>query len=123
MGYEIHRNGDRYREWSTFVDKYTTAPMTRAEMAQYLAETTDSRREAAPDRVEVRLARVDARGTSSFVGGTRDATRWDTEICDGCGRFHHSFVPQHGDAICANCGVSQNDVAHRPPCSTGEPEE
>jgi hypothetical protein len=118
MGYEIHRNGDQYREWSTIVDKYTTAPMTRAEMAQYLAETTDSRREAAPDRIEARLARVDA--TRHLLVRPRDATRWDTEICDGCGRFHHAFVPQHGDAICANCGMSQNDVAHRPQCGTAE---
>ena len=115
MGRSIHRNGDRYREWSSICDQYATAPMTRAEMAAHLAETTDSRRDATPARIEERLARADAQGTSAH-GDTRDATTWDTERCDGCGSFHHAFTPQHGDANCANCGESQDDTAHSAPC-------
>lgn len=118
MGRSIHRNGDRYREWSSICDQYVTPPMTRAEMAEHLAETTDSRRDATPARIEERLARADAQGTSAH-DDTRDATTWDTERCDHCATFHHAFAPGplNDPERCADCGATEGYIAHHPPCA------
>lgn len=114
MGGSIHRNGDRYRVWSSNASQYVTPPMTRAEMAEHLRMTATGRREAMPENIEGRLARADEKGTSA-LRDTRDATKWETERCDGCGRFHHAFrVDAYG--FCAECGEIEHSKAHRPPC-------
>jgi len=115
MGRSIHRNGDHYREWSSICDQYVTPPMTRAEMAAHLAETTDDRRDGTPARIEERLARADAQGTSAHRGA-RDATTWETERCDRCATFHHAYTTQRGDVMCADCGETEGYIAHHPPC-------
>lgn len=110
MGQFIHRNGDRYREWLTIPDAYGTPPLTRAEMARYLALHHGQK----AVEIEERLARADRNGTSCH-GDTRDATTWDTERCFECATFHHAYDPREGGA-CRSCGEPEDDVSHRPPC-------
>lgn len=109
----IHRNGDRYRDWSSICDQYNTAPMTRAEMLAYLTE----RRGPHEDAPEARLQRADDNGTSA-KDGKRDATTWDTERCDRCASFHHAFARRETDGLCADCGHPERHVSHRSPCIT-----
>lgn len=77
----IHRcntpDGPRYREWSSIVDAYTTAPMTRDEMVDYL---TSDAIEKARREADERLFRADHRGTSQY-DDTRSMDAWDTERC------------------------------------------
>lgn len=84
----VHRNGDRYRLWSTNDDRYITEPLTRDEMVQHLQKRAfdDAVREIAE-----RIARADAQGTSEIGNGPRDATSWDEEECPVCDRMHHPF--------------------------------
>lgn len=56
--------GSKYVEYSTIVDAPVTAPMTRVEMAQYLRDEYGRSEEHA---TEERLARCDAKGTSSLL--------------------------------------------------------
>lgn len=114
MGNSIHRNGDRYREWSTVVDAYTTEPLTRAEMFDYLETFRRDQHRCLAD-IEARLARADKRGTSALDREPRDATRWDTERCERCETFHHAYAPRE-DGSCKGCGEGADDVSHRPPC-------
>lgn len=108
MGQFIHRNGDRYRVWSTEWDKYVTEPMTRAEMERHLREQAAS--DAAQEIAE-RLGRADAQGTSLRFE-TRDADSWDEEVCDECGAFHH--------ALGENCCDDEPDhPGHGPRCKGG----
>lgn len=111
MSLIIHRNGTLYREWSTIADGYTTDPMTRGEMAEYLEETSRARSLVV---IAQRLAQADDTGTS-VPGDTRDATRWDTPRCPECATFHHEWTPR-GDGTCARCGEPEDDIAHAPPC-------
>lgn len=112
----VHRkntsDGPRYRVWNTVVDVYETAPLTRAEVAQYL-----DRRDF-HGGAEERLARTDASGTSSLRGDTRDMDGpWDVERCEGkggCGRFHHAYA--EGVNGCSWCGEARSDKGHAPPC-------
>lgn len=116
MANPIHRNGDAYREWSSNCDRYNTAPMTRAEMASYLA----SARRERPRRIEQRLARADRYGTSSKSESgrpeKRDATSWDDERCERCEHFHHAYEPRDASGACRSCGEGARDASHRPPC-------
>lgn len=69
------KHGPRYREWSNMLDRYTTRPLTREQMAQKLIEDDSN-----ADAVEARLARVDRRGTSCHVGDAEAFDRpWNTE--------------------------------------------
>jgi hypothetical protein len=69
------KHGARYREWSNMLDRYTTRPLTRKQMAQKLVE--DDSPAAA---VEERLARVDRKGTSCHVGSPEPFDGpWNTE--------------------------------------------
>lgn len=118
MGRTIHRCGDLYRERDGFADRYTTAPMTRAEMAAYLARTPAHplfRAPGTPEAIEARLARADAQGTSA-TDDTRDATRWDIERCEFCEDFHHAFDPLP-DGTCRGCDSPQRDRCHAAPCT------
>ena len=112
----VHRNGDRYRMWSTVVDQYLTPPMTRAEMGDYLAQTEGG----APSDAAAHLRRADAQGTSQ-MDDTRDASTWDDERCDHCATFHHAFAPRAADARCGDCGEPPEHRAHRPPCRRRAP--
>lgn len=128
MGYLIHaRNtpdGLRFREWSTTVDKYTTAPMTREEMHAYLRREADAEALRAARRVKSaiddRLDRTAKNGTSDqrFHNGDGQelALPWETETCDECGSFHHAFTPRAHDGLCSACGEDESGEDHLPPC-------
>lgn len=124
----VHRRntpaGPRYRVWSTVVDAYETAPLTREDAIAYLLERD---RGAAERAVAERIAGADAKGTSSRLGDTRDPDGpWDTERCEdwsgggkGCGRFHHAFVPSEPERHtqdCKWCGEPEGERHHGPPC-------
>lgn len=121
MGHAIHRNGDKYRMWSTIVDRYISDSMTREEMAAWIKEDEMQRLLARIDmETESRLIRADTWGGSGFK---RDATRWDTERCDQ-GRFHHEFDLRPSDGLCKVCGEPRDDHAHEPSCIVeDEPED
>ena len=127
MGRSIHRNGDQYREWSSIVDCYVTEPMSRDEMLKHLKDSAIQDLLArVSDEIEERLERADKNGTSSYVSTPRDATKWETEICQKCGSFHHAFVLRESDGNCRHCGEPLADRTHNPPCPSKEthgPEE
>lgn len=119
MGHAIHRNGDKYRMWSTIVDRYISDPMTREEMAVWVREDAiQTLLERIDQDTEQRLARADRNGSS---GHGRDADRWDTELCDH-GRFHHEFKLR-ADNLCGVCGEPEDDHAHLPTCMIEEDED
>lgn len=120
MGHAIHRNGDKYRMWSTFVDRYISDPMTREEMAVWVREDAIQHLlERIDEDTEQRLARSDKYGSSGFK---RDADRWDPELCNR-GRFHHAFILRPSDGKCSHCGELENDHAHLPTCMIEETED
>ena len=112
-------DGVRFREWSTIVDKYLTPPLTREEMAERLVEAEADAFERAKREVAVRLDRTATCGSSQQY---RDqdpdelAEPWDTEVCDGCGGFHHAFETRAGDRDCRQCGNPADDRAHGEAC-------
>lgn len=112
MPHFVHRNGDRYRMWSTITDCYLTRPMTRAEMGDYLTQTEGG----SPSEAAARLRRADAQGIS-LMNATRDASSWDTERCAHCATFHHAFAPRDEDALCRDCGEAPSHRGHLPPCT------
>lgn len=105
--------GPRYREWSSILDKYCTPEMIREEMTEYL------RYFRAIEPIEERLNRVDKTGTSLLDNShVRDMNSdWQTERCDGCGRFHHDFKLRESDRLCSGCGEPKDDSGHEVPCS------
>ena len=116
MGQIIHRKGTRYRLWSTCTDTYVTPSMTRGQMAKYIVRQATQEFEFNIGRdTEERMKRAAETGTSSRMGCTRDATKWDTERCR-CGRFHHTFELRESDGDCRVCGEPETDIAHKPPC-------
>lgn len=117
MGHFIHRKGTRYRVWSTVVDKYISRSMTRGQMVKYLIREGLREFEQRIDAdVSARMSRVDRLGTSSLMGDSRDATKWDTERCDHCGGFHHDFELRLSDGMCRSCGEPEGDTSHKSPC-------
>lgn len=122
MGHVIHRRGTRYRLWSTYTDTYITEPMTRGQMAKYITREATQELQDRISRIgretEERMERAAKRGTSSLMGGPRDTTKWDTEMCQQCGRFHHTFELRPSDGKCGHCGEPEDDMAHKPPCVT-----
>lgn len=120
MGQVIHRKGTRYRVWSTVSDQYITKSMSRTEMIRHLTREAiwalEEQIRQAESGVRERMKRTDEKGTSSHVGGNRDITQWDTERCDGCGNFHHTFKQGLTRGGCSHCGESEDDKAHKPPC-------
>lgn len=119
MGTEVHRKGNQYRLWSTYTDTYATKPMTRKQMATYLVREATREFQASIGRdVEERMERTAKKGTSSRIGGLRDTTKWDTELCR-CGSFHHTFELRASDGKCGYCGEPTDDKAHQPPCVSG----
>jgi rubrerythrin len=117
MGHVIHRKDDQYRLWSTFTDTYITEPMSRDEMAEHIkTEALLALHESISSDTEARLTRVDKKGTSSMVGGARDTTKWNIEMCQQCGSFHHPFECRPSDGKCGYCGEPVDDEGHLPPC-------
>jgi hypothetical protein len=104
-------DGPRYREWSGGVDKYTTPELTREAMANLIRFFGDA---------EERLTRTDQQGTSLREGNHRMRdmnSDWETEKCDYCGAFHHTFQLRTADDLCSDCGEKTDDRSHRPPCA------
>lgn len=113
MGRAIHRKEDKYRMWSTVVDRYLTEPMTREEMAAWVKEDAiQTLLERLDQDTEFRLDRADKCGSS---GHPRDPSAWETEMCSR-GRFHHVFAPTL-KGNCSECGEPEEDHAHLPPCT------
>jgi hypothetical protein len=117
MGTIIHRKGTRYRLWSTCTDTYITRSMTRGQMAKYImAEAIREFEANIGPNTEERMERAAKTGTSSRVGCARDATKWDTELCGHCNRFHHTFELRPSDGNCRVCGEPEGETSHKPPC-------
>lgn len=120
MGQVIHYRRGNFRIWSTFVDQYVTEPMTEASMEAWLKN--DARSAALEYEaglvadIKNRMERARRKGTSSLVGGERDKSTWETERCNRCGTFHHTFDLRSSDGNCGHCGEPEGDVAHKPPC-------
>lgn len=109
MGMIVHRRQRRYRVWSTVCDQYATPSMTREEMAAELARPIHGHQsERTPEAIEARLRRADDNGTSAH-GRKRSAARWDTEMCNGCGSFHH----KHREGCCDD---PRGHPCHGPRC-------
>lgn len=110
----------RFREWSSIVDKYVTAPMTREAMAAHLLWDYTARETAsgfAAEDIAARLDRAGTRGSSALGTPPSELDEpWNTERCDGCGGFHHAFDPWP-DGICGECGEPESDRSHREPCA------
>ena len=111
-----------YREWSSIADGYTTHPIPRETMTRYLMRSysqIDVEEGVAARRIDERLARADANGTSSLDGDTQDVSGpWETERCEGpngCGGFHHVYAPR-ADGSCSECGEGADERSHGPEC-------
>lgn len=82
MPNHIVRLEDRYFEYSTVVDAPVSHPMTREEFRAYYYSPESAHRWRPPDEeLDERLARVDAKGTSSM----HDASAEDTIRCNRAG--------------------------------------
>lgn len=112
----IHRNGNRYRLWSTHTRRYVTKPLAARAMVAVLLD--DAMERARVDIAE-RLGRADMWGTSrAAIGAERDATTWDDEACAHCAEYHHAFVArEHGRGdSCRTYDGLDGEPQHGPPC-------
>lgn len=111
-------SGPRYREWSSVVDVYCTAELTREEMAAYLFENSFES-EGTSERIEERLARTDHQGISIHRSSRDMDSPWGIERCGRCGNFHHEFKvrPRMFESQgCRECGEPLNHRCHSKAC-------
>ncbi len=108
----IVKISDKYFEFSTIVDAFTSVHSTREAFEKYYLERygTDSKRE-----LDERLERVERTGTSSMLG---DTCAWDTICCNRMKEFYpfdgeEGFEPteeQDGDDTYTNYTLTYEEI-------------
>lgn len=120
MGYSFHcRNtpeGLRFRVWSSVVDRYCTAALTRDQAAAWMLEVERLEAEMQVARM-LRKAEADG-GSAAFEAPPGLDAPWKTERCHICGGFHHEFARSGRGplATCTKCGEQRGSPCHKDLC-------